>query len=56
MTISALRPDDVRYGCYLRPSFPIYRAQAELHALLARQYTLPAAGRWRETLSWEILH
>ncbi len=56
MTISALRPDDVRYGCYLRPSFPMCRAQAELHAPLARQYTLPAAGRWRETLSWELLH
>lgn len=43
---SALRSDDVRYGCYLRPSFAMCRAQAGLHALLARQYNLHAAGRF----------
>ena len=56
MTISAIRPDDVRYGCYLRSSFSMCRAQAEPHALLARQYNLQVAGRWRETLSWQLLH
>ncbi len=56
MTASSLRPDDVRYGCYLRPSPAMCWAQAEMHALLARQYNLQAAGLWRETLSWELLH
>ena len=35
-----------RYGFYLRPSFAMCRAQAELHDLLARQYGLQAAGRF----------
>ena len=56
MTTSGLHPDGVRYGCYLRPSFAMCRAQAELHAPLARQYNFQAAGRWWETLTWELLH
>ncbi|MBA3528277.1 MAG: 2'-5' RNA ligase family protein [Propionibacteriaceae bacterium] len=38
--------DDVRYGLYLRPSAAMCRAQAEVHALLARQYNLHVAGRF----------
>lgn len=37
---------DVRYGFYLRPSPAMCRAQAEIHALLDRQYGLQAAGRF----------
>lgn len=35
---------DTRYGFYLRPSYAMCRAQAELHDLLERQYGLRAAG------------
>jgi 2'-5' RNA ligase len=35
-----------RYGFYLRPSPAMCRAQAEIHALLERQYGLRAAGRF----------
>lgn len=35
-----------RYGCYLRPSFAMCRAQTEIHDLLGRQYGLQAAGRF----------
>lgn len=41
-----LTAGDIRYGCYLRPSFAMCRAQADLHALLVRQYNLHAAGRF----------
>ena len=41
-----LTAGDIRFGCYLRPSFAVCRAQADLHALLARQYNLHAAGRF----------
>lgn len=34
----------MRYGFYLRPSFAMCRAQAELHDLLHRQYGLIAGG------------
>ncbi len=37
---------DTRYGFYLRPSAEMCRAQAEVHALLARQYNLRVAGRF----------
>ena len=37
---------DTRYGFYLRPSAAMCRAQAEVHALLARQYNLRVAGRF----------
>lgn len=35
---------DPRYGFYLRPSYAMCRAQAEMHELLRRQYGLRAAG------------
>ena len=35
---------EIRYGWYLRPSFAMCRAQAELHDLLERQYGLIAGG------------
>ncbi len=38
--------DDIRYGFYLRPSAAMCQAQAEIHALLARQYNLRVAGRF----------
>lgn len=38
--------EDLRYGFYLRPSPAMCRAQAEVHALLERQYALRAAGRF----------
>lgn len=41
-----LTAGDIRYSCYLRPSFAMCQAQADLHALLARQYNLQAAGRF----------
>jgi len=34
----------VRFGFYLRPSFAMSRAQAELHALMKRQFGLITAG------------
>lgn len=37
---------DTRYGFYLRPSAAMCRAQAEVHALLDRQYNLRVAGRF----------
>lgn len=37
---------EIRYGFYLRPSFAMCRAQAEVHDLLQRQYGLQAAGRF----------
>lgn len=36
----------LRYGFYLRPSPAMCRAQAEIHALLERQYGLRVAGRF----------
>lgn len=36
--------EDVRYGFYLRPSFAMSRAQAEIHDLLARQFNLRVGG------------
>lgn len=36
---------DRRYGFYLRPSFAMCRALAEMHELLRRQYRLEVAGR-----------
>lgn len=38
------RDDRTRYGFYLRPSFAICRARAEMHDLLSRQYGLRVAG------------
>lgn len=38
--------DAIRYGCYLRPSWAMSRAQAEVHDVLARQYHLQAAGKF----------
>ena len=38
--------DNIRYGFYMRPSAEMCRAQAEVHDLLARQYTLRVAGRF----------
>lgn len=35
---------DIRYGWYLRPSFEMSRAQAELHDLLRRQFGLVGGG------------
>lgn len=35
---------DIRYGWYLRPSYAMSRAQAEMHDLLRRQYGLVCAG------------
>ena len=35
---------DTRYGFYLRPSFAMSRAQAEIHDLLRRQFNLKVAG------------
>ena len=35
-----------RYGFYLRPSYAMCRAQAEMHDLLRRQYGLTVAGRF----------
>lgn len=37
---------DLRYGFYLRPSFAMSRAQAEIHDLLARQFNLQVAGKF----------
>ncbi len=37
---------DSRYGFYLRPSYPMCRALAEVHDLLARQYGLRVAGKF----------
>lgn len=37
---------DTRYGFYLRPAPAMCRAQAEIHALLERQYGLQVAGRF----------
>lgn len=37
---------DLRYALYLRPSYKMCRAQAEVHDLLRRQYGLQAAGRF----------
>jgi hypothetical protein len=38
--------DGIRYGFYLRPSYAMARAQAEMHDLLTRQYGLRVAGRF----------
>ena len=35
-----------RYGFYLRPSYPMCRALAEVHSILARQYGLRVAGKF----------
>ena len=35
---------DIRYGLYLRPSYAMCRAQAEIHDLLERQFGLVTAG------------
>lgn len=35
---------DIRYGWYLRPSYPMSRAQAEMHDLLRRQFGLLGGG------------
>lgn len=37
---------DRRYGFYLRPSFAMCLAQAQVHELLCRQYHLDVAGRF----------
>jgi len=37
---------DVRYGFYLRPSFAMSRAQAEIHELLRRQFNLQVGGKF----------
>jgi 2'-5' RNA ligase superfamily len=37
---------DLRYAVYLRPSYEMSRAQAEVHDVLARQYGLRAAGNF----------
>lgn len=36
--------EEIRYGFYLRPSFAMSRAQAEIHDLLRRQFNLRVAG------------
>jgi len=38
--------NDIRYGFYLRPSYAMCLAQAEIHDLLRRQYGLHAAGKF----------
>lgn len=38
--------DAVRFGVYLRPSFAMARAQAEIHDLVARQFGSNTAGRF----------
>lgn len=38
--------EEIRYGFYLRPSYKMSRAQAELHDLLRRQFNLRVAGRF----------
>jgi 2'-5' RNA ligase len=38
--------NDIRYGFYLRPSYEMCLAQAEIHDLLRRQYGLHAAGKF----------
>lgn len=35
---------DIRYGCYLRPSYGMSRAHADVHDLLLRQYHLRGGG------------
>ena len=35
---------DIRYGWYLRPSYAMCRAQAEIHDLLRRQFGLVCGG------------
>jgi 2'-5' RNA ligase len=37
---------DLRYAVYLRPSYEMSRAQAEVHDVLERQYGLRAAGKF----------
>ena len=37
---------DIRYAVYLRPSYEMGRAQAEVHDVLERQYGLRAAGNF----------
>ena len=37
---------DLRYAVYLRPSYKMSRAQAEVHDVLERQYGLRAAGNF----------
>jgi 2'-5' RNA ligase len=43
-TIDLERNPDVRFGWYLRPSYAMCRAQAEMHDLLERQFGLVAGG------------
>lgn len=40
------RNPQVRYGFYLRPSFEMSRAQAEIHDLLRRQFGLEVGGKF----------
>jgi len=42
--VSLERNPDIRYGLYLRPSYEMCRAQAEIHDLLERQYGFVTAG------------
>jgi hypothetical protein len=42
----ALTVYDIRYAVYLRPSYEMGKAQAEVHDLLERQYGLLAAGNF----------
>lgn len=37
---------NIRYGWYLRPSYAMSRAQAEMHDVLRRQYGLVCAGKF----------
>ncbi len=39
-----VRQPDVRFGVYLRPSYAMCRAQADMHDLLRRQFGLVAGG------------
>jgi len=40
------RNPDIRFGFYLRPSYPISRAQTMMHDLLHRQFGLVAGGKF----------
>jgi hypothetical protein len=40
---------DIRFGWYLRPSYAMCRAQAEMHDLLRRQYGLVTGGAFMPT-------
>jgi hypothetical protein len=45
-TTLALTVPDLRYAVYLRPSYEMSRAQAEVHDVLEQQYGLKAAGNF----------